>query len=335
MNPSRHLLAPYVQNFFAVRMRSEQNASPNSICGYRDAFRLLLNYTHEVLGISPNKLLIENLSADLISKFLTHLETDRGNSINTRNTRLTAIKSFFTYVSSREPDLLHTCQQILDIPSKKKVRKNIDFLHENEIKALLDAPKGRTWHSRRDQIILRTFIATGLRVSELRALKGKDLFVSASPYVSVIGKGRKERDTPLDNDTAKQLARWTTANKIKDENYIFTTIKKKMLSRDAIEKLVKKHVRIASSDCRTIGGKNITPHSLRHTTAMRLLQSGVHLSVIALWLGHESIRSTMVYVHADLKIKKAAMDRMGQIRIDTTNDSFVEDDDLLHYLENL
>jgi len=335
MNPSRHLLAPYLQNFFALRMKSELNASPNTISAYRDTFRLRLNYAQVILKISPNKLLIQNLSADFISRFLTHLEVDRKNSISSRNARLAAIRSFFVYVSGREPDLLNTCQQILDIPAKKKVRKNIDFLHEHEFEALLNSPDVTTWHGVRDQLILLTFLDTGIRNSELRALKTKDLHLSISPYISIMGKGRKERETPLNKVTVNRLKEWIAKNRMLDEEYIFATKQRKILSRDAIEKLVKKHVEKTGVKCPTIKSKNVTPHTLRHTTAMRMLQSGTHLSVIALWLGHESPRSTQPYIHADMKIKKAAMDRMGQVTIDTANESFVEDDDLLNFLENL
>ncbi|GHC07334.1 integrase [Cerasicoccus arenae] len=276
---------------------------------------------------------IGDLDAELIGGFLADLEAERGKSARTRNTRLSAIRSFFKYVSVNEPQWLHHCQRILYLPPKRYVKKVIDFLDAKEILALLDAPDTNTWHGCRDRIILLLTLQTGLRVSELINLTLNDLEFGPSPAVHCLGKGRKERTTPLRKDTVHALRLWLRQRNDPIVDTLFVSQRQQPLSLDAIERIVHRHVNEAALKCPSLSHKNITPHTLRHTCAMQLLQNGVDTTVIALWLWHESIETTQMYLHADMQLKENAIAKTTAT--DVPKGRYNPPDEILAFLEAL
>lgn len=308
---SASTLPALLQRFFTDRLCTQMEASPNTIAGYRDTFRLFLRFASKQRHTPPTRLRIEELNADLVTDFLTHVETERRNGARSRNTRLAAIRSFFRFVAMNEPVHLLHCQQILAIPSKRHVRRAVTFLEREEIAALIAAPNRTTWIGRRDHMILLVALQTGLRASELINLRRADVVLGPGAHVRCDGKGRKERCTPLRQDTAKLLDAWLRDRSGGADQPLFPTMRGDRLSRDALEHLVRRHVAVASRSCPALVGRRVSPHVLRHSTAMELLQHGVDTSVIALWLGHESVETTQVYLHADLKLKEKALSRMA------------------------
>ena len=326
-------LPALVQSFFTDRLLRQRHASPHTIAGYRDSFRLLLNFAAQRLGKAPSDLLIDDLDAPFIGEFLQHLETDRGNSARTRNTRLAAIHSFFRYVALTEPAHALHCQRVLAMPSKRFERKLIEFLNRAEIEALLGAPDPSTWIGRRDRTLLLVAIQTGLRVSELIGLRRQDVILGSGAHLRCEGKGRKHRSTPLRRDAQTMLRAWLQRQPAQPEDRVFPSIRGGPLSRDAVEWLVAKHTATAQQHCPSLKRKKITPHVLRHTAAMELLQNGVDRSVIALWLGHESMETTQMYLHANLRLKEKALARTTPL--ETKPGRFRPDDQLLVFLESL
>lgn len=323
----RHSLAPYIQSFFTNRMRLERNLSEYTIDAYRDTFRLLLNYAEMTLGIVPDKLGIQNLDVELIVKFLWHLENDRKNSISTRNARLAAIRSFFRYVSHREPDLLLHCQQILNLPTKRGVKKPVEYLADEEINAILSNIDSFNWYQKRDKLIIEVMNETGIRVSELTRIRINELNLSHKSSIRIFGKGRKLRDLPIDEITSEKLSKWILLNKKTDTDFLFTTKKGKWLSRDSIERIAKKYSKKAKLICPSIGSKSISPHIFRHTFAMRMLKSGVGLPLVSLWLGHEDIETTMIYVHANMEMKRDALKLVEKLSVNSTHKNVSNEDD--------
>lgn len=248
------------------------------------------------------------LNADTISEFLLHLEVVRGNSVNTRNARLAAIHSFYGYAAVRHPGHADTISQIMAIPSKRHHRTDVTYLNAAEIQALLDAPDQATKAGRRDHALLQLAVTAGLRVSELTVLSPTDLHLGAGAHVVCHGKGRRQRITPLDRQTAEILRRYISTLPA-DSGVLFPTRERTRMSRDAVATRLALHASTASGRCPTIATKKITPHVLRHSAAMRLLAAGIDTTVIALWLGHQSIETTQVYLHADMKMKETALAR--------------------------
>jgi len=302
-------LAPTLEAFFTDRLVRQRHASPHTVAAYRDTFRLLLGYAQIHTGKAPSALDIEDLDAQLIGGFLEHLERDRHNSVRTRNARLAAIRSLFRYAALRHPDHAGVIARVLAIPNKRHERALVCFLTETETVALLAAPDTDTWLGRRDHALLLVAVQCGLRVSELTALTCGALHLGTGPHVRCHGKGRKERVTPLFAGTVRTLRRWLTERGGHPGDPLFPTRTGRSLSSDAVRKLVSKHAAAAAGDCPSLHLKTVTPHTLRHTTAMRLLQAGVDTSVIALWLGHEQVETTAIYLHADLSIKERALAR--------------------------
>ena len=326
-------LPALVQAFFTDRLLRQRRASPHTIAGYRDAFRLLLRFALEQLGKTPTELELEDLDAPFIGEFLDHLEARRGNSARTRNARLAAIRSFFRYVALNEPAHALLCQRILAMPSKRHERRTIEFLDRPEIDALLAAPDTSTWTGRRDRTLLLVAIQTGLRVSELISLRNQDVVLGTGAHVRCEGKGRKHRCTPLRKDTVVMVEAWQRERRGLPEDPLFPSLRGGPLSRDAVERLVAKHVAAAQPRCPSLERKKITPHLLRHTAAMELLQHGVDRSVIALWLGHESVETTQMYLHADLRLKEQALSRTTPVGVRPGR--YRPDDGLLAFLEAL
>ena len=326
-------LPALVQAFFTDRLLRQRRASPHTIAGYRDAFRLLLRFALEQLGKTPTELELEDLDAPFIGEFLDHLEARRGNSARTRNARLAAIRSFFRYVALNEPAHALLCQRILAMPSKRHERRTIEFLDRPEIDALLVAPDTSTWTGRRDRTLLLVAIQTGLRVSELIGLRNQDVILGTGAHVRCEGKGRKHRCTPLRKDTVVMVEAWQREQRGLPEDPLFPSLRGGPLSRDAVERLVAKHVAVAQPRCPSLERKKVTPHLLRHTAAMELLQHGVDRSVIALWLGHESVETTQMYLHADLRLKEQALSRTTPVGVRPGR--YRPDDGLLAFLEAL
>ena len=326
-------LQALVQAFFTDRLLRQRHASSHTIAGYRDSFRLLLHFAAQRLGKAPSDLLFEDLDAPFIGEFLQHLEIDRGNSARTRNIRLAAIHSFFRYVAFTEPAHALICQRVLAMPSKRFERKPVEFLNRSEIEALLAAPDLSTWTGRRDRALLLVAIQTGLRVSELIGLCWNDVVLGSGAHVRCVGKGRKHRSTPLRRDAQTLLRAWLQRQHVQPEDRVFPSTRGGALSRDAVEWLVAKHTRTAQRHCPSLKRKRVTPHVLRHTAAMELLLHGVDRSVIALWLGHESIETTQIYLHADMRLKEKALARTTPIG--TKPGRYHPNDQLLAFLDNL
>lgn len=302
-------VAPTMQAFFTERMARQRQASPRTIASYRDAFRLLLAYVQERNGIKPSELEWPDLDASVIAAFLDHLEVERGNSARTRNSRLTAIRSLFSYAATRHPEHAAVLQRVLAIPPKRFDKADVSFLTPEEADALVAAPDRTTWEGRRDHTLLLVAIQAGLRVSELIGLNCENVTVGTGAHVRCVGKGRKQRAVPLTATTEAALRVWLQERGGQPEEPLFPTRTGRRLSRDAVERRVAKHGAAAATHCPSLQTKRLTPHVLRHTSAMALLHAGVDCSVIALWLGHADIRSTNVYLHADLTIKQKALDR--------------------------
>ena len=326
-------LQALLQRFFTDRLMTQLEASPNTIAGYRDTFRLLLRYAGTRLNRSPTALRMEDIDADLVGDFLSHVEKVRRNSARSRNTRLAAIRSFYRFVAMNEPAYALHCQRILAMPSKRYVRRTVNFIDRAEMAALLAVPDPASWIGRRDGAVLLLLLQTGLRVSELINLNCRDVVVGAGAHVRCEGKGRKERCTPLRRETAKAMQAWLKERAGQADDPAFPTIRGDRLSRDAVEHLVRKYTTAASRRCGSLREKRVSPHTLRHSTAMDLLHNGIDRTVIALWLGHESVETTQIYIHADMRLKEKALARVATAR--TRPGRYKPDDALLSFLESL
>ncbi len=326
-------LPSLLQSFFTERLLAQRRASEHTVASYRDTFRLLLTFATKRLGKQPSSLAIEDVDAALISRFLDHIERDRGNSVRSRNVRLAAVRSFFRYVAMNEPAHLLHCQRILAIPNKKYERKPVGFLDEDDVEALLKVPDLTTWIGRRDRALLLLATETGLRVSEIIGLRHEDLILGAGAHVRCRGKGRKQRATPLLKPAVKVLKTWMAENKGTPSAPLFPSSRGGPLSRDAVEALLKRHLASASALRPELKAKRATPHTLRHSRAMSLLQHGVDRSVIALWLGHESVETTQIYLHADMRLKEKALARTAPRKQKLAR--YRPGDKLLAFLEGL
>jgi integrase/recombinase XerD len=326
-------LAPTLQAFFTERLIRQRQASPNTVAAYRDTFRLLLTFAEQQTGTQPSQLDLADLNTELISAFLDHLEHQRHNSTATRNARLAAIRSLFGYAAHQHPEHAATIARVLAIPQKRGPKTTVAFLHDAEIDALLAAPDRSRWTGRRDHALLLTMIQTGLRVSELTGLDCVDITLTTGPHLHCHGKGRKQRVTPLTPQTAAVLRVWQHERAGLPNDPLFPTSRGHRLSRDAVAWLLAKHVAAAAARCPSISAKTISPHTLRHTCAMRLLHAGIDTTVIALWLGHESTQTTQVYVHADLALKENALARTAPTN--TPPGRYRPPDQLLAFLEAL
>jgi integrase/recombinase XerD len=326
-------LAPILEAFFTERLQRQRRASPHTIAAYRDAFRLLLGFAEKRLGKPPSELLLADIDASLVGAFLDHLEKERGNGARTRNARLAAVRSFFRFAALREPAHAALIQRVLAIPQKRFDRDLVTFLTRPEVDALLAAPDRKTRLGRRDHVLLLVAVRTGLRVSELTGLRVEDCVLDTGPHVRCHGKGRKERCTPLDRETVAVLRAWIKETCAAPADVVFPSRRGGRLSTDAVERLLTKHVAIAARACATLARKNVTPHVLRHTTAVHLLEAGVDRAVIALWLGHEGVETTQIYLDADLAMKERALARTAPPHVGRHR--FRPKDSLLTFLEGL
>jgi site-specific recombinase XerD len=326
-------LAPTLEAFFISRLIGEKGVSPHTIAAYRDTFRLLLCFAQARTGKQPSKLQIEDLDAPLITAFLDHLEHDRANSPRTRNARLAAIHSMFRFAAFRHPEHAELISRVIAVPTKRFDRAIVSYLAEDEVDALLAAPDRSRWIGRRDHALLTLAIQTGLRVTELTNLRCQDAHLDTGPHIETRGKGRKQRATPLTSQTIAVLREWLKERDGQPSQPLFPTSRGHALSRDAIALLVTKHATTASRSSPTLTNKKVSPHTLRHTTAMNLLHAGIDSTVIALWLGHESVEATQIYLHADMAIKERALARTTPPN--STPGRYRPPDSLLAFLEAL
>ena len=326
-------LAPTLQAFFTDRLIRQRQASPQTIAAYRDTLRLLLVFAADRTGTAPSRLDVGEIDAPLVGAFLDHLETHRGNGVRTRNARLAAIRSLFRYAALRHPEHAESIGRVLAIPPKRFARSLVTFLTDREVEALLTATNRTTWTGRRDHAMLLLAVQTGLRVSELIGLRCADIHLGTGAHVSCRGKGRKERITPLTRTTVAVLRVWLAERAGEGADPLFPTSTGTLLSRDAVERRITRYAAAAAAACPSLQTKRISPHVLRHTAAMRLLQAGVDTSVIALWLGHEHVETTQIYLHADLAIKERAISRTAPP--DAKPGRYRPSDTLLAFLDGL
>jgi len=327
------LIGPTVEAFFTERLMAQRQASPHTVAAYRDALCLLLRFASEATGKAPSSLGFEDLDAPFIGRFLDHLEADRHNGVRTRNARLAAVHSLFRFAALRHPEHAGLIGRVLAIPPKRFDRQIVSFLTDDEVRALLGAPDRSSFLGRRDHALLMVAVQTGLRVSELTSLTVADVVLGAGAHVRCRGKGRKERATPLTATSVAVLREWTAERRAVPGEALFPTRQGAPLTRYGVTVLVGKHTAAAAATCPSLATRKVTPHVLRHTAAMRLLHAGVDTSVIALWLGHEGVETTQMYVHADLTLKERALARTTPIG--TEPGRYRPADELLAFLESL
>jgi site-specific recombinase XerD len=326
-------LAPVLEAFFTERLVRQRRASPHTIAAYRDCLRMLVVFAAERLDKAPSELDIADLDAGLVGQFLDHLETERLVSGRTRNARLAAIHSLFRYAARQHPEHANSIARVLAIEGRRLDRAIVIYLDEAEIEALLGAVEQTTWRGRRDRALLQLAVTTGLRVSELTGLRCEDVGLDRGPHVRCRGKGRKERVVPLGKETVSLLRQWLRELGGEPSSPLFPTRAGGTLSRDAVAKLLDRHVSVAATACPSLATKSVTPHTLRHSCAMTLLRSGNNITVIALWLGHESTKSTEIYLHAEMAIKERALARVTPVT--APHGRYKAPDELLAFFDSL
>lgn len=333
MSTTRTSLAPLLERFFTQRLMQQRQASPHTISSYRDTFRQLLKFIHKRLRKPPSRLIFEEVDAPLIVAFLDHLEKHRGVSVRSRNLRLTAIHSFFRYAAFETPAHSAQIQRVLAIPSKRFTRALVNFLTRPEVDALLASPDQHSWFGRRDHAFLLVAVQTGLRLSEMTGLKREDVILGTGAHIRVIGKGRKERCTPLAKSTTAVLRAWLREPQRGSGQVLFPNARGDRLRVHGVQYMMRKHRATASKVCPSLKRKRVTVHVLRHTMAMDLLQAGVDRAVIALWLGHESVETLQIYIEATLAMKEQALAKTKPPR--GKPGRYRPGDKLLDFLNNL
>lgn len=333
LHSSESEFSALVQRFFVERLIQQQNASAQTVKAYRDTFRLLLTYAERSLSKSPATMSLEQFNCSLIIGFLDYLETERHNSIRSRNARLAAIRAFAHYVALQCPEALRIAQQILAIPSKRYEKPLLGFLSREEMQSLLNAPNSATWYGQRDRIMLAVLYNTGARVSELIRIRMDDIILDGAANVRLHGKGRKQRTVPLWKETAMQIRGWAKYQSLQPDQPLLPTRYGKPMTRSNVAERLSLAVETAAHDQPQLQDRNISPHTIRHTTAMHLLQAGVDISVIALWLGHESPITTHGYIEADLSMKERALATIQPREVSTPR--YNPSDKLLKFLEGL
>jgi len=322
-----------IQDYFYQRLMNQRDLSQRTIATYRDSIKLFLCFTKSHLNKRIDKIQLCELTANVILKFLDFLETERKNSVRTRNNRLAALRSFMQYVGLREPETLPIVEQIMAIPSKRFSRPLIGFLTKEEVNAIIQAPTGDSWSSQRDRTLFATLYNTGARVSEIINVRRNDVDLHRSKSILLHGKGRKERLVPLWASTITLLKHWCGEKNTSENGFLFSNRFGAQLTRSGVENRLAVATKIASKSLPSLKNKTVSPHVIRHTTAMHLLQSGVDLSVIALWLGHEQITTTHHYLEADITMKEAALQKLDDPK--TKMVRFKADAKLLAFLDTL
>ena len=327
------ILPALIERFFTQRLIRQRNVSPHTIASYRDTFRLLLQFTQHHLKIPPSDLELRHIDSSLIGAFLDDLQRRRSIGARTRNLRLTAVRSFFRFVALEEPSYGAQIQRILLIPSKLHDKRVVHFLIREEIEALLAVPDTMTWLGRRDRALLLLAVQTGLRLSEIVQLNKDSVILGRGAHVRCTGKGRKERCTPLTSQTQNILRAWLKEARA-DGAALFPSVHGGHLSADAVQYLLRKYVNVARTRCASLKQKRISFHVLRHSAAMELLQAGVDCSVIALWLGHESVETTQIYLHSHMSLKEAALAKVTPMNRQATG-RYRPNDQLMQFLNSL
>jgi integrase/recombinase XerD len=327
------LIAPLIQSFFTQHLQLHKRVSPQTVASYRDTFRLLFQFIKQQTGREPAAFHITDLDAAAILSFLDSLEQRRHNSVRSRNVRLAAIRTFFRWVALREPEHINLATCVLSIPVKRAEKKIVQAVTREEMEALLKAPDLSTWQGRRDHALLLTLYNSGARISEITVLQRNQVMLGASAFLQLQGKGRKERTVPLWPKTARTLQAWFRELRSEPQGLAFPSIRGTRLSTEGANQILQRAVRGASIECQSLRDRRISPHTIRHTTAMHLLQSGVDISVIALWLGHESIETTHIYLEADLKTKERALERLAPAGQAVRR--YKADDEVLAFLASL
>lgn len=336
MNPLLAVPADFaalLQRFFAERLILQQNASPRTVVAYRDTFRLLLTYAERERGKPPAKLTLGDFDAALVLDFLAHLETERHNTVRSRNARLAAVRAFAHYVALQCPPALQLAQQILAIPMKRFERPLLEYLSRDEVQAVLAAPNTSTWCGRRDRVMFALLYNTGARVSEMIGIRVADVTLAATSSVRLQGKGRKQRTVPLWKETAAEIRHWLKYADLRADQPLVPNRSGRAMTRTNVAERLALAITAATTQCPRLAGRRISPHSWRHTTAMHLLQAGVDITVIALWLGHESPVTTHGYVEADLAMKERALHTLAPP--ETTRKRYRPSDAVLKFLESL
>ena len=327
------LVGPLLQSFFTEHMLSHRRASQQTVDSYRDTFRLLLRFLQQTTGKEPSRLQVADFDASTILNFLDHIEQQRKNQIQSRNVRLAAIRSFFRLVALRDPASVNVVTRVLAIPLKRTDKRLVGYLTREEMEALLAAPNRKTWSGQRDYTLLLTFYNSGARVSEITSWKRSQVQLGPTSFLQLHGKGRKERAIPLWQKTARTLKLWLEASPAPPDHPVFPSARGTRLSRDGVNYILQRAVREAAKSCSTLAAKRVSPHKLRHTTAMHMLHSGTDITGIALWLGHESPETTHIYVEADLKTKEQALQSVAPAGKGFRR--FQPNDALLAFLDNL
>lgn len=325
--------APMLQSFFVERLMQQRAVSPQTISSYRDTFRLFLEFVQRHLGKLPTDVALSDIDAALVLAFLHHLEVDRHNSVRTRNARLVALRSFLKYAVLKNISALAVIQSTLAIPMKRFDKRLVGFLSREEIQALLDAPDVNTWCGQRDRVLLAAMYNTGARVSEIIGLRISDIVLNQAPCVHIVGKGRKERTVPLWRTTASDIKRWLPHIGSSPDQRLFPNRSGQPMTRSNVTDRLHLAIESAAKRCPQLLERRISPHVVRHSTAQHLLQSGVDLNVIALWLGHESPATTHMYMQADLTMKEQALNTLQPPH--TKAMRYQPPDRLLQFLESL
>jgi len=325
--------SPLCQSFFSKRLIAQRKASPHTISAYAQTFRLLMAYAPKRLRIPPAELSLAQLDAAFVAEFLDHLESNRSNSARSRNARLASLRSFYHYAALEAPQHASVIQRVLAIPYKRVTRRLVTYLTRPEVETVLGSVDQSTWTGRRDHALLLVAVQTGLRLSEITGLRQKDVAFGAGAHVRCDGKGRKERCTPLAKPTLAVLKAWIKEEGDDDSRFLFPSRNGSCLSADAVQHALAKHVATAQRACPSLAKKRVTPHVLRHTAAMELLQAGVDRALIAIWLGHESLDTTQIYLDANLQLKEAILDKTNPMQ--SKPGRYRPDDELLHYLKGL
>ena len=327
------LVGPLLQSFFTEHMLSHRRASQQTVDSYRDTFRLLLRFLQQTTAKEPSRLQVADFDAPAILDFLDHIEQQRKNQIQSRNVRLAAIRSFFRLVALRDPASVNVVTRVLAIPLKRTDKRLVGYLTREEMEALLAVPNRKTWSGQRDYTLLLTFYNSGARVSEITSLKRSQVQLGPTSFLELHGKGRKERAIPLWQKTARTLKLWLEASPAPPDHPVFPSARGTRLSRDGVNYILQRAVREAAKTCSSLATKRVSPHKLRHTTAMHMLNSGTDITGIALWLGHESPETTHIYVEADLKTKEQALQNVAPAGKGFRR--FQPGDALLAFLDNL
>lgn len=327
------LLGAMLRRYFCEYLVNQRDLSPRTIASYRDTFRLLLAFLERRYRIKPDVVCVDDVDAPRVLAFLDDLERRRGNTARTRNARRAAIRSFLRYAASANPLLLPVAQRVLAIPAKRFERASVGYLTREQIQAIIDSPDTATVSGQRDQVLLVLLYNTGARVSELAGLQIQDLSLDSRVSVQIHGKGRKNRSVPLWRQTVKLLRAWLRQLHGAPNSSLLPNARGNPMTRSGVAQRLRLAVNRAACKHPPLRSMQISPHTIRHTTAMHLLQSGVDLSVIAMWLGHETIQTTHQYLDADLESKKRALASLEQPRVGKSSRS--RSDGIAQFLKEL